>query len=109
MSNKTVIGLIVMTYRDLKEAQDGMPPAFIKSTFPEDELNTGEIGVKLASLALTARDLVRDLDHTNDLNFVKISLKKFEFMVCPDKNYCLIVKQEPDADAAQVRPRQQAQ
>ena len=41
---------------------------------------------------------MRDLDHSNDLTFVRISCRKFEFLVAPDKNYFLVVVQEPESD-----------
>ncbi len=61
-------------------------------------MDAANYGVKLAQLSVLARDMVRDLDQTNDLTFVRISCKKFEFMIAPDKNYFLIVVQEPDFD-----------
>ena len=94
-----------MSYRDLKDVQDGVPPSFVKSTFSYDEVNAGEYGVKLAQLALLARDLVRDMDATNDLNFVRLSLQKYEFIVAPDKDYFLIVVQEPEHETQTATKR----
>ena len=54
-------------------------------------------GIRLSQLAIHSRDLVRDLDPSNDLTFLRVSCKKFEMMIAPDKNYFLIVIQEPDA------------
>lgn len=94
--NKSVKGVIVLTYQDLKDAQDNHTPEFVKSTFPKDSPHSARYGVALARVAMLARDLVRDLDQTNDLKFVRMSVGKFEFAIAPDKNYFLIVVQEPE-------------
>ncbi|KAA0191270.1 Dynein light chain roadblock-type [Fasciolopsis buskii] len=46
-------------------------------------------------LATKARTALRDLDPTNDLTFLRIRSKKNEIMVAPDRDYSLIVIQEP--------------
>ena len=61
-------------------------------------------GVKLSNLASQARNLVRDLEPSNDLTFLRIQCKKYEMMIAPDKNYFLIVIQEPNAEAAAPVP-----
>jgi dynein light chain roadblock-type len=38
---------------------------------------------------------VRDIDPTNDLTFLRIRSKKHEIMVTPEKEYMLIVIQNP--------------
>ena len=48
-------------------------------------------GFKLSQLARQARNLVRDLDPSNDLTFLRITCRKYEMMIAPDKNYFLIV------------------
>ena len=57
-------------------------------------------GVKLSSLAKQALNLVRDLDPSNDLTFLRITCKKYEMMIAPDKNYYLIVIQSPEEEPA---------
>ena len=47
------------------------------------------------SLASKARSAVRTLDPQNDLTFLRIRSKKHEIMVAPEKEYMLIVIQEP--------------
>jgi dynein light chain roadblock-type len=51
--------------------------------------------------AAKARSCVRDIDPQNDLTFLRIRSKKNEIMVCPDKDYMLIVIQEPPKDGTQ--------
>ena len=74
---------------------------FVKSTFDQkNEQQNREAtnyGIRLSQLAIHSRDLVRDLDPSNDLTFLRVSCKKFEMMIAPDKNYFLIVIQEPGA------------
>jgi dynein light chain roadblock-type len=48
-------------------------------------------GVILSQLATQARSLVRDLDPSNDLTFLRITCKKYEMMIAPDKEFFLIV------------------
>mmetsp|Transcript_32973 Transcript_32973/g.57929 ORF Transcript_32973/g.57929 Transcript_32973/m.57929 type:complete len:99 (+) Transcript_32973:868-1164(+) len=51
------------------------------------------MGGLLAQLALKARHVVRDIDPTNDMQFLRLSYKKQEVMVMPDKNFFLFVLQ----------------
>ena len=46
-------------------------------------------------LTAKARSTVRDIDPTNDLTFLRIRSKKHEIMVTPEKEYMLIVIQNP--------------
>jgi dynein light chain roadblock-type len=39
--------------------------------------------------------MIRDLDPTNDLTFLRIKTRLDEIMVAPDKDYILIVVQGP--------------
>jgi dynein light chain roadblock-type len=43
--------------------------------------------------------LVRDLDPGNDLTFLRITCKKYEMMIAPDKEFFLIVIQKPEDEA----------
>ena len=97
-SNKGVKGLLIVTYKDDKDAS-GIPQ-FVKSTFPKDqEALANNYGVKLSNLAKQARNLVRDLDPSNDLTFLRVTCKKYEMMIAPDKDYFLIVIQSPEEEA----------
>lgn len=49
----------------------------------------------ISQLSDKARSVVRDLDPTNDLTFLRIRSKKHEVMVAPDKEFILIVIQNP--------------
>lgn len=52
----------------------------------------------LSGLILTAKAKVKDLDSTNELVFLRVRSKKYEIMVAPDKEYFLIVIQNPDEE-----------
>ena len=80
--NKSVVGLLV-----LDSNNKIMHKQFNKSVDPEKYAD------KLPPLIERARCLVRDLDPTNDLTFLRIRTDKIEIMVAPDDDYLLIVIQ----------------
>ncbi|KAJ8925374.1 hypothetical protein NQ315_009205 [Exocentrus adspersus] len=82
-SHKGVVGTIVVN-------SEGIP---IKSTL--DNTTTVQYAGLISSLADKARSVVRDLDPSNDLTFLRIRSKKHEIMVAPDKEFILIVVQNP--------------
>ncbi|XP_060525441.1 dynein light chain roadblock-type 2 [Cylas formicarius] len=82
-SHKGVIGTIVVN-------SEGIP---IKTTL--DNTTTVQYAGLISSLADKARSVVRDLDPSNDLTFLRIRSKKHEIMVAPDKEFILIVVQNP--------------
>lgn len=65
----------------------------IKSTL--DNTTTVQYAGLISQLSDKARSVVRDLDATNDLTFLRIRSKKHEIMVAPDKEFLLIVIQNP--------------
>lgn len=65
----------------------------IKSTL--DNTTTVQYAGLISQLSDKARSVVRDLDPTNDLTFLRIRSKKHEVMVAPDKEFILIVVQNP--------------
>jgi len=83
-SHKGVIGTIIVN-------QEGIA---IRSTL-ENSLTVQYSGL-IHQLCDKARSTVRDLDPTNDLTFLRIRSKKHEIMVAPDKEYLLIVIQNPN-------------
>jgi dynein light chain roadblock-type len=87
--HKGVKGLLIVNYREDKDGGQSQPQ-FVRCTMPQGP-EANNYGVKLASLARQARNLVRDLDPSNDLTFLRITCKKYEMMVAPDKDYFLIV------------------
>uniref|UniRef100_A0A8C1F4D3 Dynein light chain roadblock-type 2 n=1 Tax=Cyprinus carpio carpio TaxID=630221 RepID=A0A8C1F4D3_CYPCA len=78
-----VIGTIVVN-------AEGIP---IKSTL--DNSTTVQYTGLLHQLTMKARSTVRDIDPQNDLMFLRIRSKKHEIMVSTDKEYLLIVIQNP--------------
>ncbi|XP_051153525.1 dynein light chain roadblock-type 2 [Leptopilina boulardi] len=82
-SHKGVVGTIVVN-------SEGIP---IKTTL--DNTTTVQYAGLISQLSDKARSVVRDLDPTNDLTFLRIRSKKHEVMVAPDKEFILIVIQNP--------------
>uniref|UniRef100_A0AAY5L9S2 Roadblock/LAMTOR2 domain-containing protein n=1 Tax=Esox lucius TaxID=8010 RepID=A0AAY5L9S2_ESOLU len=60
-----------------------------------DNSTTVQYAGLLHQLTMKARSTVRDIDPQNDLTFLRIRSKKHEIMVAPDKEYMLIVIQNP--------------
>ncbi|CAB0039684.1 unnamed protein product [Trichogramma brassicae] len=82
-SHRGVIGTIVVN-------SEGIP---IKSTM--DNATTIQYAGLISQLSDKARSIIRDLDPTNDLTFLRLRSKKHEIMVAPDKEFILIVVQNP--------------
>uniref|UniRef100_A0A4W5QTV5 Dynein light chain roadblock-type 2 n=2 Tax=Hucho hucho TaxID=62062 RepID=A0A4W5QTV5_9TELE len=82
-THKGVIGTIVVN-------AEGIP---IRTTL--DNSTTVQYAGLLHQLTMKARSTVRDIDPQNDLTFLRIRSKKHEIMVAPDKEYLLIVIQNP--------------
>ncbi|XP_062401986.1 dynein light chain roadblock-type 1 [Sardina pilchardus] len=82
-SQKGVQGIIIAN-------AEGIP---IKTTL--DNASTVQYAGLLHQLLMKARSTVRDIDPQNDLTFLRIRSKKNEIMIAPDKDYFLIVIQNP--------------
>lgn len=63
----------------------------VKSTMNAQE--TQKYSRSISSLADRARSMIRELDSTNDLIFLRVRTKKNEIMVAPDNDYLLVVVQ----------------
>ncbi|CAI8016203.1 Dynein light chain roadblock-type 2 [Geodia barretti] len=82
-SHPGVVGVVIVN-------QDGIP---IRTTM--DNATTVQYAGLLHSLAAKTKTTVRDLDPSNELMFLRIRTNKHEIMVAPDKEYLLIVIQDP--------------
>jgi dynein light chain roadblock-type len=69
-----------------------------------DTKTTQQYAELVPNLAGMARSLVRDLDPQNDLQFLRLQTKQHEIMVYADKDFSLIVVQEPDAGSSNNSP-----
>nr|XP_042895682.1 dynein light chain roadblock-type 2 isoform X2 [Parasteatoda tepidariorum] len=83
-SHKGVVGIIVLN-------MDGIP---IKSSM--DSNTTIEYAGLITHLLDKARQTVKELDNTNELTFLRIRTKKNELLIAPDKEYMMIVIQNPN-------------
>jgi len=82
-SHKGVKGVLIMN-------NDGHA---IRSNFsPEDTENYASL---VSQLALKAAGVVRTLDESDELAFLRVRSKKHEIMIAPDKEYVLVVVQTP--------------
>ncbi|XP_045780815.1 dynein light chain roadblock-type 2 [Maniola jurtina] len=81
--HKGVVGVIVVN-------GEGIP---IKTTL-ENHVSVQYAGL-MSALVDKAKSVVRDLDPSNDLTFLRIRSKRNEVMVAPDKDFILIVIQNP--------------
>ncbi|KAH3744112.1 dynein light chain roadblock-type 2 [Pelomyxa schiedti] len=84
-SHKGVIGVVIIN-------SSGIP---IRTTL--DNTRTQLYAGLVSQLSINARTAVKTLDPTNDLNFLRIRTTKDEIMIAPDKDYTLIVIQNPSA------------
>ncbi|KAJ1481855.1 putative dynein light chain roadblock-type 2 [Baffinella frigidus] len=73
--------------------QDGIP---IRTTFNQEK--TVQYAGLITQLCAKARSAVRELDPQNDLTFLRVRSKKHEILVAPDKDYLLIIIQDPNAE-----------
>ncbi|XP_074529328.1 dynein light chain roadblock-type 1 [Halichoeres trimaculatus] len=80
---KGVQGIIIVN-------SEGIP---IKTTL--DNPSTVQYAGLIHQLVTKARSTVRDIDPQNDLTFLRVRSKKNEIMIAPDKDYFLIVIQNP--------------
>ncbi|RIA95522.1 hypothetical protein C1645_757458 [Glomus cerebriforme] len=83
-NNKYVEGVLIVN-------EDGQT---IKSNLdPTLNKKYSDLITKLVDHATTC---VKEMDETNDLSFLRVRTKKHEIMIVPDKEYLLIVIQNPE-------------
>ncbi|XP_071745669.1 dynein light chain roadblock-type 2-like [Lepeophtheirus salmonis] len=78
-----VTGLIVVN-------RDGVA---VRTTM--DMATTNQHCAVLSRLSDQARSAVRDLDPNNDVTFLRLRSKKNEILLAPDKDFTLVVIQDP--------------
>ncbi|XP_037900207.1 dynein light chain roadblock-type 2-like [Glossina fuscipes] len=82
-SHKGVVGTIVVN-------KEGIP---VKSTL--DNTTTVQYADLMSQLTDKARSVVRDLDPSNNLTFLRVRSKKHEIMMAPNRDFILVVIQNP--------------
>ncbi|XP_020915621.2 dynein light chain roadblock-type 2 [Exaiptasia diaphana] len=85
-AHKGVVGVLIMN-------SEGIP---IRTTL--DNATSVQYAGLFQQLANKARTTVRDIDPQNELTFLRIRSKKHEIMVAPDREYYLIVIQNPNVN-----------
>ena len=83
-SHRGVKGVIICT-------AEGVP---IRSNMSEEEEQT--YSALVSQLATKTNAVVRTLDESDELTFFRIRSKKHEIMIAPDKDYLLVVIQDPN-------------
>uniref|UniRef100_A0A0B6ZK16 Dynein light chain roadblock n=1 Tax=Arion vulgaris TaxID=1028688 RepID=A0A0B6ZK16_9EUPU len=81
-AHKGVLGIIIIN-------SDGIP---IKSTL--DNTTSVHYASHIHSLVSKAHSVIKEIDSTNDLRFLRIRSKKHEILVAPEHEYCMIVIQK---------------
>lgn len=84
-SHKGVEGVIIMNKQG----------ATIQSTL--DDKQTATHAAVLSDLTSKATGIVSMLNHGDELTFLRIRSKKREIMISPDKDFLLVVLQNPNA------------
>mmetsp|Transcript_14071 Transcript_14071/g.24465 ORF Transcript_14071/g.24465 Transcript_14071/m.24465 type:complete len:99 (-) Transcript_14071:290-586(-) len=72
---------------------EGVP---IRSNLPAEDEQT--YSALVSQLAMKANNVVRNLDEADELTFLRIRSKKHEIMIAPDKEFLLIVIQNPNLE-----------
>mmetsp|Transcript_13900 Transcript_13900/g.33571 ORF Transcript_13900/g.33571 Transcript_13900/m.33571 type:complete len:99 (-) Transcript_13900:620-916(-) len=82
-SHKGVIGMLIIN-------NDGIP---IKTTLEPAE--TVQHAALITHFTAKAKSVIRALDKNNELTFLRIRSRNHEIMIAPDKDYILVVLQNP--------------
>ena len=73
----------------------------VRSTLSYSE--TSKLTSLVNQLADKARNVIRDVEPSNDMTFLRFTLKRHEILVAPGKNYRIIVLQEINKERDDVR------
>lgn len=84
-SHRGVKGVLIVN-------NDGIP---IRSNLSQEDTDT--YAALISQLSFKANGIVRTLDESDSLTFLRLRSTKHEIMVAPDKDYILIVIQNPQA------------
>ena len=82
-SHKGVKGVLIMN-------SEGMP---IRSNLSTED--TEVYAALISQLSIKSSSIIRTLDDSDELSFLRIRSKKHEIMIAPDKDYILVVIQNP--------------
>jgi len=77
----------------LSNNTDTITGATLQTTLSEEQ--TAEHAAVLSQLTSRASNLVRDLDPTDELSMLRVRSRNREIMIAPDKEFILIVIQNP--------------
>ena len=63
--------------------------------FSKKKIFFSQYSVLISQLSDRAKSVVRELDGTNELVYLRIQSKKHEILVAPEEDFILIVVQDP--------------
>ena len=66
-----------------------------KLIFKKKKIFFSQYSVLISQLSDRAKSIVRELDGTNELVYLRIQSKKHEILVAPEEDFILIVVQDP--------------
>eukprot|EP00759_Apiculatamorpha_spiralis_P025572 PhF_6_TR28996/c0_g1_i1/m.42256/K10419/DYNLRB, DNCL2; dynein light chain roadblock-type len=84
-SHDGVKGFIIVNH-------EGIP---IRHSFDDSRLLAIQYAALIQQLTQRARSSLREIDNLNELYFMRLRSKKHEILVAPDREYILIVIQQP--------------
>lgn len=85
-SHKGVKGFIIVNHEGIA----------IRHSFEDNDRGLAiQYAGLLQQLAQKAKSAIRELEPTNDLVFIRLRSKKHEILVAPEKDFLLIVIQQP--------------
>jgi dynein light chain roadblock-type len=70
----------------------------MRTNFEPKEVN--KYVTSIGDLIEKARNIVRDVDPSNDMTLLRFTLRKHDIIIAPGKNFRIIVQQETNKDAA---------
>ena len=82
-SHKGVVGVLIIN-------SEGIP---VKSTL--DNALAVQYAALISQLSQKAQMVVQDVDPQDELQFLRVRTKKYEWMIAPHADYCMIVIQNP--------------
>ena len=80
-----VEGLIVMS-------SEGIP---IRTTLPQ--ANTAHLVSLIHGLSIKAKSAIKEMDHQNEMTFIRLRSHKDEILIAPDKEFTMIMIQKPSS------------
>lgn len=76
------------------------PDGSVVRTSLENKADVSRLTNSIGELVDKARNIVRDVDPSNDMTLLRFTLRKHDIIIAPGKNFRIIVVQETNKDSA---------